>query len=494
MKVRLTTRFAGAGWGWRDLLRTVVQLLEECRFEVTRDTVTAAINEWMGVLDERLSRQLNAVHSHSEFRRLEAAWRSLDYLVQSVDHGNREYRVVLRVLNCGKRELHDDLRYADDYDQSEFWKKVYSEEFDTPGGHPFGLLIGDMEFQPDVADTELLGMISRVAAASFAPFIAGGTPRLLGSASEFPLVDSEGLDFQLSESLKNIKWRSLRQSDEARFLGLVVPRILLRDRYRGDTLRRDRFRFSEGADDPSHHGWLWGNGAFALAEVVVRSYQETGWLATIRGVLPGETTRGLVLGPNGVAHAAGRRRDWTWGEFPEVGSWHETDRPGVAPRCSTDVLITEQHERAVAQLGLIPLCVARDTPWLAIYSTPSLQKPLEYDSLEATINSQMSAMLQYILCLSLFARYVAQKLRRQVGASTEPGELEMQLNEWLSKYVTVPNASLVDRAKYPLQEARVKIDRDVRDAGKYCCVIHLRPHFELDDLTAAVRLETEFRT
>lgn len=157
-------------------------------------------------------------------------------------------------------------------------------------------------------------------------------------------------------------------------------------------------------------------------------------------------------------------------------------------------MITEQHERAVAQLGLIPLCVARDTPWLAFYSAPSLQKPREYDTVEATVNSQMSAMLQYVLCLSLFARYLGQKIRRQIGSATEPGELENQLNLWLSYYVTIPGASLAERARYPLQEARVKIERSLLDPGKYHCVMHLRPHFELDDLTAAVRLETEFRT
>ncbi|MCY2968994.1 MAG: type VI secretion system contractile sheath large subunit, partial [Planctomycetota bacterium] len=354
------------------------------------------------------------------------------------------------------------------------FRAVYSEEFDMPGGQPFGLLIGNYEFDVTPRDTELLTGISIVAAAAFAPFVAAAGPEILGGEEQYPSFDRDRLD-QLERARTGaawIKWNKLRDKDESRFLGLVVPRILMRVPYRDTALRTDGFRFNEEVAGPDNSKWLWGIGAFAVGEVAIRSFHESGWLASIRGAQVGKRTGGLVT------------------RLPAC--WIETDRHGVAPRSPTDVLITEQQERGVAKLGLVPLCASRDTPFPVFYSVPSLQKPKQLDQQTANTNALMSSMLQYVLCASQFARQLKVIVRDKIGNTTDPSEVERQLNEWLAHYITtVADASVETRARYPLREGLVRVVPHAARPGMYHCSIYLMPHFELDDLTAAIRLTTE---
>ncbi len=431
-------------------------------------------------LDEFLTRQVNAILQHAHFQALEASWRGLRYLTErAVDAHN----VKIRLLNVSWRELARDLERAIEFDQSQLFKKVYSEEFDMPGGEPFGLLIGDYQvrhrpgLEHPVDDVAVLRGISQVAAAAFAPFVAGAHPALFGLDSFREL----GLPIDLQavfRQLEYLPWRSLRESEDARFVGLTLPRILLRIPYEDDGSRVDGFHFHEDVEGSDNSRYLWGNAAYAFAAVAIQAFDSHGWLADIRGVRQDPIDHHLIAGGGLVSGLS-------------VHSC-STDRSGLIPKYSTDVLLTAEREKELEELGFIPLCHCWDTEWSAFYSNASVQAPKRYDTVAATVNARLSAMLQYTLCVARFAHYLKLLGRAKTGSFTRSEELQNYLQTWLQQYTTArDSASYTDKARYPLREARVQFSEHPGKPGCYLCVAHLRPHFQLEQLIAAIKLETE---
>jgi type VI secretion system protein ImpD len=432
------------------------------------------LNRDIARIDALLTRQVNAILHHPGFQKLEASWRGLQYLVRQVPEGEN---VKVRVLNLSWRELTRDLERALEFDQSQLFRKVYNEEFGIAGGEPYGLLVGDYELHhrpgPDhpIDDVSALMSLSGVAAAAFAPFVAAAHPSLLqlGSFTELELPLNLPRTFEQAEYLK---WRALRQTEDARFIALTLPRVLMRLPYKDDNSRADGFRFREDVEAPDRRQYLWGNAAYAFAAVVVRAFCQSGWLAGIRGVERGVEGGGLVTGL--PVHSFG------------------TDRTGVAPRCSTDAIITDAQEKELGELGFIPLCPCQDTDRAAFYGNQSVQKPAKYDELAATVNARLSAMLQYILCVSRFAHYLKVISRDKIGSFAGPAEVEAHLQRWLHQYLMGDDeGSLELKARYPLREAKAKVRERPDKPGSYLCVIHLRPHFQLDQMVTAVKLVTE---
>jgi type VI secretion system ImpC/EvpB family protein len=428
----------------------------------------------VAAIDVLLNRQLNAILHHPALQRLEASWRGLRYLVEQTPPGEN---VKVRVLNVSWKELARDQERALEFDQSQLFRKVYSDEFGTPGGEPFGVLLGDFEFchrlAPD-APTDgvtLLGKIASVAAAAFCPFIAAAHPALLDleSFTELQLP----LDFARTFGQPDyLKWRALRDSEDTRFVGLTLPRVLLRLPYGDDNQRVDGFRFREevGAADGSER--LWGNAAFAFGAVLIREFTASGWLASIRGFRRGVEWGGLVCGLPVPSFA--------------------TDRRGVAPTCAAEVLVTDAQDKELGECGFIPLCHRPGTEVAAFHGNQSVQKPRQYDDEPATVNARLSTMLQYMLCVSRFAHYVKVLGRDKLGSFTGPAECGQFLTSWLHNYVSGnDDAGPELKARYPLREARVEVRPRPDNPGVYTCVIHLRPHFQLDQIVTAVKLVTE---
>jgi type VI secretion system ImpC/EvpB family protein len=441
----------------------------------TRDELRARLVGDVAFLDRLLTEQVNAILHHRAFQALEASWRGLDWLV---DHASDAEGVKVRVLDVGWRELARDLGKAIEFDQSQLFKKVYSAEFDTPGGEPYGLLIGDyyVRHRPDEShptdDLGALQSIAQVAEAAFAPFVAGAEPGLLGLGSFADLERPIDLErtFQLPEY---VAWNALRASGEARFVGLCLPRILMRRPWRDDPQRADGFRFEEDVSTPDSH--LFGNAAWALAAVVVRAVAASGWPAGIRGV-PDEKTTGGVLDD----------------------LVHEPSRSDSFPRFfkpTPEMAVTDAREKELADLGLIPLCHGHGTELSAFFTCPSLQKPKEHTERAATISARLSAMLQYILCVSRFAHYLKVIARDRVGSYTSADEWERELDSWLKKYTTGnPDVSADVLARYPLKDASARVQEVAGRPGTFHCVMHLCPHFQLDQMAATVRLETDLFT
>jgi type VI secretion system ImpC/EvpB family protein len=451
-----------------------IGLPAESSGETSREEVLSRLNRDIAAIDEILNRQLNTILHNSRFQRLEAAWRGLLTVVEAADQED-EARIVVRVLNCTWQEAGRDFERALEFDQSRLFQKIYEQEFGTPGGKPLGLLIGDYEIglgqsqACPISDLDCLRSFAQVAAAAFCPFVTAANPSLLELDRFGELERSADLERTFDQP-KYIPWRSFRGEPDSRFVGLVLPHVLMRSPYLDDGSRVDGFRFAEDVSGPDHNKYLWGNAAYAFAVTAIRAFGQTGWLADVCGVRRGEDGGGLVT------------------RF--ASDSFRTDRPGIAPKSLTDVVVTDIQEKQLAEFGFIPLCQCHDSELAAFYSCRSLQKPATYDRPEATVNAQLSAMLNYILCASQFSRYLKVMIRDKVGSSIEASELESFLNSWLHQYVTPDDeASLEVKSRYPLREASVEVRANPGRPGNYLATIHLRPHFQFDQLNASLKFE-----
>jgi type VI secretion system ImpC/EvpB family protein len=439
-----------------------------------KERLLARLDRDIARLDELLTAQVNAILHHPRFQQLEASWRGLHFLVEKADAAEG---VKVRVLGASWKEIVRDLDRAIEFDQSQLFNKIYSEEFGTPGGEPFGVILGDYEMWPrpsaahPVNDIEALQKISGVAAAAFAPFIAGVHPAMFGldrfSELEQPLKLGRTFD-----QMEYFHWNNLRKEEDVRFVGLTMPRVLMRLPYEDDGSRADGFRFREDVTTPDRSNYLWGTAVYSFGAVLLQTFARSGWLAEIRGVKPGGEGGGVVTG------------------LP-VHSF-TTDKHGVVPKCSTDVMLTDYQEQELGELGFLPLCHCPDTELSVFYTNQSIQQAKKYDTPAATMNARISAMLQYILCASRFAHYLKVIARDKIGSFQEAGECEEYLHNWLQQYVTSDaEASPATKARFPLREARIKVEENRGKPGSYLCTAHLWPHFQLDGLNAAIRLRTE---
>ena len=310
-----------------------------------------------------------------------------------------------------------------------------------------------------------------MAAAAFAPFVASAHPALLDLTEFAELEWTQNLP-RTFEQLEYMTWNAFRTTEDARFVGLTLPRVLMRAPYRDNGARADGLRFREDVEGPDREQYLWGSAAYAFGAVLVRAFAESGWFAAIRGAAPGEEGGGLVKG------------------LPALS--FRLDRPGVAPRPPTDAVVTDAQEQEIAELGFIPLCACQDAGAAAFYGNSSVQKPAKFDEPAASANARLSAMLQYVLCAARFAHYVKVIARDRLGSFTGPAECEDLLCRWLQNYTTAnDDAGPELKARHPLREARVQVREQPGKPGSYLCVTHLRPHFQLDQLSAGVKLVTE---
>jgi type VI secretion system ImpC/EvpB family protein len=450
----------------------------------TRAQVTRQLTRDIARIDALLSDQVNAILHHPAVQKLEGSWRGLRYLVDKLPD---DRTVKIRVLNASWAEIVQDQTRALEFDQSQLFRKVYEAEFGHPGGEPFGVLIGDYEVhhRPSAEhpfdDVEALRKLAGVAASAFAPLLMGVHPSFFGLDSFTELERPMDLS-RIFEQPDYLKWRSLRQVEDARFLGLVLPRVLMRLPYESSSARSPRsFAFREDVEGPDCARYLWGNAAYAFGGVLIRSFCASNWLADIRGFRQGTDERGnrYCLDEGGLV------TDLLAHSFA-------TDHRGVATKCPTDVVLTDSQEKELGELGFIPLCHCVDTEYAAFYGNQSIQRPARYDDPKATANARLSAMLQYILCVSRFAHYLKVIGRDKVGSMLGPEDCESQLQRWLQSYVTASDSAGPEvKAKYPLREAKVQV-RELPDRpGTYGCVIHLRPHFQLDQMVTSVKFSTE---
>ncbi|HEX9453739.1 MAG TPA: type VI secretion system contractile sheath large subunit [Candidatus Binatia bacterium] len=447
----------------KDLIGEFVQQVLDGAVVVKKD-LESAINARIAALDELITAQLNEVMHAPEFQKMEASWRGLHYLVHQSETGTM---LKIRVMNVSKEDLRRDLERASEFDQSAIFKKVYEEEYGTFGGAPFGALVGDYEFTRHPQDIALLDQMSHVAAAAHAPFISAASSQLLNLDSYTDL----GLPRDMAKTFDTVeyaKWRSFRESEDSRYVGLAMPHILMRLPYGPETVPVQSFNFTEDVDGKDHSKYLWGNAAYALATRMTDAFAKHGWCAAIRGVEGGGLVEGLPT------HT------------------FSTDEGEVALKCPTEIAITDRREKELSDLGFIPLVHCKGTDYAAFFGAQSCQKAKLYDKDAANANARLSTQLQYIMAVSRFAHYLKAMMRDKIGSFMSRSDCQHFLNQWINNYVSPDdNAGPEIKARKPLREAAIEVSEVAGKPGVYKAVAFLRPHFQLDELTVSLRLVAE---
>jgi type VI secretion system protein ImpC len=447
----------------RDMISEFVQQALRGELVVSQNT-EAMINARIGAIDKLISAQLNEIMHAEEFQKLEASWRGLHHLVFESETGTM---LKIRVLNTSKKDLIRDMERAPEFDQSALFKKVYEEEFGTFGGSPIGALIGDYEFSNHPQDIALLEKVSNVAAAAHAPFISAASPQLLGWDDFSDLVEVRDLA-KIFDRTEYAKYRSFRESEDSRYVGLTLPHTLMRLPYGKETRPTETFNFEEDVDGTDHKKYLWGNAAYSFGTRLTESFAQYHWCVSIRGVEGGGLVQGLPT------HT------------------FRTDEGEVALKCPTEIAITDRREKEFSDLGFIPLVHCKGTDYAAFFGAQSSNKPVKYDSDAANANARLSTQLQYMMAVSRFAHYLKAMMRDKIGSFMSRSDCERFLNQWITNYVTADdNASPATKAQYPLREAMVEVSEVPGKPGVYRAIAFLKPHFQLDELTVSLRLVAE---
>jgi type VI secretion system protein ImpC len=454
---------AGARERGKNLVKEFVQQVLEGSMTVTRDAETM-INARIAQIDHLMSIQLNEILHNAAFQKLEGSWRGLKYLM---DQSETSDQLKIKVLNVSKKELLRDLQRAPEFDQSALFKKVYEEEFGIFGGAPFASLIGDYEFGKGPEDIELLERVSQTASAAHAPFLSAASPDFFNMDS-FAQLDAPRDIAKVLDSTEYAKWKSFRQSEDSRYVGLVCPRVLGRLPYGKDTKQVEAFRYEENVDGSDHSKYLWMNAAYALGARLTTAFAMYGWCAAIRGVEGGGLVEGLP-----------------------VHNFY-TDEGDVAMKCPTEVPITDRREKELADQGFIPLVHCKGTDYAAFFSVQSTQKAKLYDKDAANANARLSTQLPYIFAVSRFAHYLKAMMRDKIGSFLSRGDCERWLNQWINNYVTADDTATQSvKAQFPLREAKVEVSEVPGKPGVYRAIAFLRPHFQLDELNVSLRLVAE---
>jgi type VI secretion system protein ImpC len=446
--------------------RAVQTLAEQALRETTvvSDDVVATIKALIAEIDAKLSAQINVILHNERFQQVESAWRGLHYLVHNTE---TDEMLKVRVMNVSKSELSKSLRKYKGavWDQSPLFKKIYEQEYGQLGGEPYGALMGDYYFDHTPGDVELLGQLAQIAAASHAPFIAGAGSSLMGMDSWQELANPRDLA-KIYSPPDYAAWRSLRESDDAKYVGLCMPRFLARLPYGAGTNPVEEFDFEESTDSGESARYSWANSAYAMAVNINRSFKLYGWCSSIRGVESGGLVESLPV------HA-----------FP-------SDDGGVDMKCPTEIAISDRREAELANAGLMPLIHRKSTDMAAFIGAQSLQKPTEYADVDATANSRLAARLPYLFATCRFAHYLKCMVRDKIGSFKERSDMERYLSDWIQEYVlgNPESAGEAAKAEKPLAGAEVKVDEVEGNPGYYSARFFLRPHYQLEGVNVTLSL------
>ena len=460
---------------WLTILSGIIEQLKSGTGDLSQ-RLRFIISATIADINELINSFLNDVLHHQQFQKLEASWRGLSYLVDTQADYDNDVAVKVKVLNVSWKELGRDLSRAIEFDQSLFFQRLYSDEYDTPGGEPFGLLIGDYYVShkstpsSSVNDIESLREIGLVCTAALCPFVTGANSNLLGMES-FAELDRP---MDLAKIFKHpdyLRWNQLRSDESSRFIGLTLPHVLMRQPYANDGSRWGEIQFTETARH-TDTDYLWGNAAYGFGGVLIRAFANTGWFADIRGGIH-------EFGEGGVVNNL---------HYSPVDNNHKH----MINRAGTNVAIDDILERELSHQGLIPLCSYHSDNHSVFYSNSSLHHPKNYTTEIATANARLSSMIQYMMCVSRFGHYLKVIGRDRIGSVISAEDCQRVFQNWLNQYTT--NSELANstiKARYPLAESQVEIREQPGRIGSFNCVVHLKPHFQLDQLVSSIKLVTE---
>jgi type VI secretion system protein ImpC len=430
---------------------------------ISNDAIST-INSLIAAIDRKLTEQVNLIIHEESFQQLESAWRGLHYLVNNTE---TDETLKIKIFNVSKKDLSKSLKKfrGTAWDQSPVFKKIYEEEYGQFGGEPFGMLVGDYYFDHSPQDIALLGDMAQIASAAHAPFISAAAPTVLQMDSWNELANPRDLT-KIFQTPEYAAWRSLRESEDSRYIGLTMPRFLSRLPYGAKTDPVEEFNFEEDTDGTDSTKYTWANSAYAMATNITRSFKVFGWTSRIRGIESGGAVENLP------AHT-----------FP-------TDDGGMAMQCPTEISISDRREAELAKSGFMPLIYKKNSDFAAFIGAQSLQKPQEYEDPAATANANLAARLPYLFATCRFAHYLKCMVRDKVGSTKTQSQLQSWLEAWLSQYVdyNADSSSEEWKATHPLSEAKVVVEANEENPGYYSAKFFLKPHYQLEGLTASLRL------
>ncbi|MEM5299672.1 type VI secretion system contractile sheath large subunit [Burkholderia sp. JPY481] len=451
----------------KEAVETAVRTLAE---QALRDTnvisgdVLATIESLIARIDEKLTAQVNQIIHSEEFQKVESAWRGLHYLVNNTE---TDETLKIRVMNVSKGDLYKTLKKykGTAWDQSPIFKKLYEEEYGQFGGEPYGCLVADYYFDNSGPDVDLLTQIAKISAAAHAPFIAGADPAVMLMDSWQELANPRDLT-KIFQTPEHAAWRSLRESEDSRYVGLAMPRFLARAPYGAKTNPVEEFDFEEDTAGADSSKYAWANAAYAMATNINRSFKMYGWCSRIRGIESGGAVENLPV------HA-----------FP-------TDDGGVDMKCPTEIAISDRREAELAKNGFMPLVHKKNSDFAAFIGAQSLHKPAEFEDPDATANANLAARLPYLFACSRFAHYLKCIVRDKVGSFKEKDDMQRWLQNWILQYVDgdPAHSSEESKARRPLAAAEVVVEEVEGNPGYYTSKFFLRPHYQLEGLTVSLRL------
>lgn len=463
----LTREFKPKSDRAREAVQSAVQTLAEQVLQgvsVVSDDAIKSIQSIIAEIDKKLSEQVNQILHNAEFQKLEGAWRGLHHLVNNTE---TDEMLKIRVLNISKKDLAKTLKKfkGTAWDQSPIFKKFYEEEYGQFGGAPYGCIVGDYHFDHSPPDVELLTGIAQVSAACHSPFISGADPTLFQMESWQELNDRRDLT-KIFQTPEYASWRSLRESDDARYIALTMPRFLARQPYGARTNPVEEFDFEEDTAGADSSKFAWANSAYAMATNINKSFKLYGWCSQIRGIESGGAVEGLPV------HS-----------FP-------TDDGGVDMKCPTEIAISDRREAELSKNGFLPLIHKKNSDFAAFLGAQSLHMPAEYDDPDATANANLGARLPYLFATCRFAHYLKCIVRDKIGSFKEKDDMQVWLNNWIGQYVLSNPATATDedKARQPLAGAEVVVEEIEGNPGMYSSKFFLRPHYQLEGLTVSLRL------
>lgn len=450
------------------------ELIKTLASEALKGTVTfnknvsKSINEGIAAIDAVISKQLAAIMHKPEFQKLEGTWRGLNYLVMNSE---TSAQLKIKVLNVSKKALFKDVDQAVEFDQSQIFKKLYENEFGTPGGEPYAALVGDYEFTNHPEDIDLLSKMSNVAAAAFCPFIAAASPELMGMEKWTELSKPRDLE-KIFDSVEYTKWTSYRDSEDSRFVSLVMPRVLSRLPYGSTTKPVEEFNFEEVELDKKgkakpvpHENYTWMNASYVMGARLTDAFAKYGFCTAIRGAEGGGKVEGLP------AHV------------------FTSDDGDPDLKCPTEIGITDRREAELSKLGFLPLCHYKNTDYAVFFGAQTTQKPKKYDRPEATANAAISARLPYLMATGRFAHFLKVIARDKIGSFMEASDVQDWLDRWIANYVAADSKpSQETKARYPLAAAKIEVKEIPGKPGSYQAVAWLRPWLQMEELTTSLRM------
>jgi type VI secretion system protein ImpC len=451
----------------KDLVRVLIEEAEANTVKFDKNltrTIEAAVAE----IDRKLSEQLNEIMHYPDLAKLEGSWRGLHYLVSN---STSVPSLRVRVLNATKNDLERNFARAVEFDQSHLWKEVYESGFGQAGGEPYSALIGDYEWGPNQEDIDTLQMIAGVAGASFAPFISAPSPAMLGLPSWTELNKPRDLA-KIFDTSEYTKWQSFRNSDDSRYVSLVMPRVLARRPYGRHGQKTEEFKYEESPIGPDgttreldHGQFCWMNAAYALGTRLTAAFADYGFCTAIRGADGGGKVENLPL--HSFQSEGGDRDD----------------------KCPTEVNIPDRRDAELSGLGFMPLVHYKNTDYAVFFGAQTTQKPKKFDRDDDNANAEICAKLPYVMATGRFAHYLKTLARDKIGSFMEVSDCEVWLNRWIGQYVNGnPDVKEELKARYPLREARVTVTEVPGQPGVYNAVALMRPWLQMEELTASMRM------